>query len=189
MTTSEYRRSEAFQPITITAQMKQRLTQDNADRRLGLNQQRRDIVSKRDAQVRAISDAQAGLSRLNSDLTRIDQQLQENLKEQLTISRLSVGDYNVVNFGLNADYTNARLLKDTDYAYSLPSRSGGKRPHNVTWDEANRKWSCACDGGINRGYCWATKAVASGVQYRAGRGYTVTDDRGYTYNVNRFRKD
>jgi hypothetical protein len=189
MTTSEYRRSEAFQPITITQSLKMQLKQDNNDRRISLNGQRASKVASLASAKIGLKQAEEKVRTAEADLTLIDQQLRENLKEQLTIDRLRVGDYEVVG---SAERPAMRTLFGNilpqEYVYVAASRSGGKS-HTTRWDEQTKDWRCDCDGGHNRGWCWVTQGVRRGVKLDPGRKPFIVDERGKSHDVALFRRE
>jgi hypothetical protein len=189
MTTSEYRRSEAWQPITITQAMKQRLVQDNQDRRISLNGQRGSKAASLASAKIGLKQAEDRVKAAEADLKLIDQQLQENLKEQLTISRLRTGDYEVVGSPSRPVITSlfGKPLPQ-EYVYITASRTGG-RSHTTRWDEKASQWRCDCEGGYNRGYCWVVKGIQRGIKHdTSGRPYII-DEKYKSHPMASFKRE
>jgi hypothetical protein len=93
-------------------------------------------------------------------------------------------DFNQLGFGQKLsieDLVNS-AYKDTDYTYFVRSRSGG-RPHEARWD--NGKWTCRCESGAIRGWCWVTRGLDKGVKVGARNEHYIVDDKGRSHVVTR----
>lgn len=125
------------------------------------------------------------LKAIDADISLINQQLSANLTEVLAISNLREGEYAVVGRFGDQKVITSLFSRPRDYVYVVASRSGG-RSHTTRWDERDNKWRCDCESGINRGWCWVTRGVNSGVQLDFRKNPYITDENGRRHDVARF---
>lgn len=156
------------------------------DLRRQVDEKRTSLQTQRKTKAVSLDLAKRNVETLSADLTLIDQQLAENLRESLAISSLRVGEYNVLNrFGDQKSILSTLFANPRDYVYVVQSRSGGKS-HTSRWDEQTNDWRCDCESGFRRGYCWVTDGIRKGVKLDKSNNPYIVDEQGRSHEVARF---